>query len=497
MTTENQSIKIRRSSKLTGALFLSIAQAVLLGLGYITHILIGKLGGPPLYGVFGVVLNFMNIINMLLTLGIPVAMSKELAEDEENSGGIFKTAIKAQFIFALLLSLLTLIFSKQIALAFGDTKLATAIEFTALVYPCTALYSIFSNYFNGLHAFAIQASLIVAYSIFKLIGSVSLLERFGVTGALSGFAIGAAIVTIPGIFLSRKTIKGRTKRPVKLNKLLTFAGAFVGTSIALQILMSIDLFMVKRFLHDDTLAGYYNAASTLSRIPYFILQALGFVFLPSVARLMKQDVQKGREFIKDISRYLFLLLLPVTALAAATSKGLIHLFYSREYEPGSQPLTLLMVALGLLATFYLFASISAGAGKPKVPLYISWVLLPLSLTFGYFLIPEYKLEGAAITTIIVSAIGATTIGIYMFKRFSLSFPLKTLFNGILATAIAVTPTYFLKLPNILLPLEYLALIVLYLLVLFFLGELKKDDLSHLKTLTSKKTADQEGELIIS
>lgn len=491
-------MKLHRSSKLTGALFLSIAQAVLLGLGYITHILIGKLGGPSLYGVFGVVLNFMNIINMLLTLGIPVAMSKELAEDEENSGGIFKTAITAQFILSLILSFLTLIFSKQIAYAFGDEKLASVIEFTALVYPCTAIYAIFSNYFNGLHAFAIQASLIVTYSVFKLVGSVSLLGRFGVAGALAGFGIGAAIVAIPGFFLSRKTVKGRDKRPLKLNKLLTFAGAFVGTSIALQILMSLDLFMVKRFLHDDTLAGYYNAASTLARIPYFILQALGFVFLPVVARLMKNNIQEGREFIKNVSRYLFLLLLPITALAAATSKGLIHLFYSPQYEPGSQPLTLLMVALGLLSAFYLFASISAGAGKPKVPMLISWTLLPLSLLLGYFLIPKYQLEGAAITTILISAIGAITLGAYMFKRFSLSFPFRTLLNGILATAVMVIPTYFLQLPSsLLLPLEYLVLFGLYALMLFALGELKKNDLSLLKSMLPKKTSDIGEENIIN
>jgi len=255
--------------------------------------------------------------------------------------------------------------------------------------------------------------------------------------------------------------------------------------------MSTDLFLVKRILHDNTLAGYYNAASTLSKIPYFILQALGFIFLPSIARLMKENADTARQFIRDIFRYLFLLLLPVTALAAATSKSLVHLFFSAEYEPAARPLTLLMIALGMLSAFYLLAMIAAGASKARVPLIISWIMLPISVILGFLLIPRYQLEGAAITTIISSTIGTVAIGGYMIKRFKLSFPVNTLFNGIIATCLMVLPTYFINIRPLLTPILYAVLFSLYFLILVILKEIKKDDLAHLKSLMPKAKDKQE------
>lgn len=493
----NKTIKVHRTSRLSGAIILAGAQAVLLGLGYITHILVGKLGGPSLYGVYGVTLSFLTILNMLMTLGIPIAVSKEVAQNEGNSGAILKTALLGQFGLALILSLATIIFSKPLALLLGDPTLAPIIAFTAIVYPLTALYSVLSNFLNGLHAFALQATIILLYSFAKLAGSVGLLVPFRVYGALSGFAVGGAIASLVGLPFVIKTTKKHFQKPFPLKNLLTFAGAVVGTSIALQVLMSTDLFLVKGILKNDTLAGYYNAASTLARIPYFILQSLGFVFLPSIARLMHEDENAAREFIKEIFRYLYLLILPITAIAAATSKTLVHMFYSKAYEPASQPLTLLMVALGLLSAFYLLSTIAAGANKARVPLLISWLMFPIDVLLGFILIPKFGLEGAAITTISISAIGTIIMGGYMIKRFHLSFPLITLIRGLVATIAVIVPTYFIRVEPLIMLGVYVLLVVLYIFILIALGEIKKDDLQHIKALLPKnKNKESLGDMSI-
>jgi len=489
----SNSIKIHRTSRLSGAILLASAQTILLGLGYITHILIGKLGGPALYGIYGVVLSFMTILNMLMTLGIPIAVSREVAQNEENSGGILASALIGQTALALILSFCTVAFAGNIATFLGDQTLAPIIMFTAIIYPLTAIYSVLANYLNGLHAFALQAGIIILYSVAKLAGSVGLLFPFRIYGAFAGFAVGGAMASAIGIPVIYKSIKRHYVRKFPVKKLLTFAGAVVGTSLALQILMSTDLFLVKKILHDNTLAGYYNAASTLSRIPYFILQALGFIFLPSIARLMRENEEAARQFIRDIFRYLFLLLLPITALAAATSKGLVYLFFSAEYEPAARPLTLLMIALGMLSAFYLLAMIAAGSNKARVPLIISWAMLPVSVILGIFLIPRFRLEGAAITTIISSTLGTLAMGSYMIKRFKLSFPISTLVKGVFATFLMIIPTYFINISPLFTPILYAVLFLLYFLVLIILKEIKKDDWAHLKSLLPK-TKDKQGKI---
>ncbi len=482
-------LRVTPTKRLTGAAFLSASQAILLALGYVTHVVVGKIGGPPLYGVYGVVLSILTIVNMLLTLGIPVAASKETAEDPENSGGVFLSALRLQCAFSRLLSGLVLVAAGPLAAALGDAKLTPLIRFTAVIYPATALYALFSNYFNGLHGFGAQAQLTVIYAVAKLAGSVGFLLAFRtVWGALSGFVIGGAAAALVGAVQAAPTIRAHVRATVPPRRLFLFAGAFVGTSIALQLLMSLDLFLVKRLLHDDALAGYYNAATTVARIPYFILQGLGFVFLPSVARLFKEDADAARRFIREVFRYLFLLLLPITALSATTSKVLIHAFFSRAYTPGAQPLTFLAIALGLLSAFYLLATIAAGAGKPRVPLVISWGLIPLTGAIGVALIPRFHLVGAAWTTVTSALIGAILIGGYMHLRFRLTFPVSTLVRGGLATVVAVLPTYaFPSPPTLALPFWYALLLLVYVLSLVALGELRAGDWQRVRELLPKRS----------
>lgn len=474
---------LRPTRRLSGAAYLAMSQAVLIALGYVTHVLVGKIGGPPLYGVYGVVLSLMSIINMLLTLGIPVAASKETAEDEANSGGVFLSALRLQLVFSAVLSLATALLAGTFAQLLGDARLTPLIRFSALIFPATAVYALFSNYFNGLHAFAAQARLTVLYAIVKLVGSVGLLFTFrSVTAALSGFIFGGLAATAIGFLQSWTTIRGRIRARIPPRRLFVFAGSFVGTSIALQILMSLDLFLVKRFLLDDTLVGYYNAATTIARIPYFILQGLGFVFLPSVARLFKEDVARAREFIREIFRYLFLFLAPITALAATTSKALVRLFFSADYIPAARSLTLLSIALGFLAAFYLLSTIAAGAGRPKVPLRIAWLLIPLAGMLGALLIPRGGLEGAALATLVAAGTGAAVLSLYMYRQFRITFPARTCLRGVAAVVVAVIPTYFVTPPTAFLPFWYALLFAAYALTLFALGEVRREDWARVKSL---------------
>lgn len=481
-------LNVQKTQRLHGAVLLAASQAILIALGYVTHLLVGKIGGPPLYGVYGVVLSLMTIINMLLTLGIPVAASKETAEDEANSGGVFLSAARLQLLFALCLSAGSFVAAGPLASLLHDQKLVPLIRFTAFIYPATAVYSLLSNYFNGLHAFAAQARLTLLYAAAKLAGSVGLLLVFrSVPAALSGFIAGGLTATALGLPQAFPTIRGRVRATVPARHLFVFAGSFVGMSLALQILMSLDLFLVKRLLHDDTLVGYYNAAATVSRIPYFILQGLGFVFLPSVARLFKENPDRARAFIRDVFRYLFLLLLPITALAATTSKALLELFFSAAYAPAARPLTLLSVALGLLSAFYLLSTIAAGAGRARTPLVISWLLIPLAGVLGVVFIPEGQLPGAALATTMTAAFGAVLLACYMYVRFRLTFPLSTFIRGVVATTIAVLPTYFVHSPSTLvLPGWYVLLFGVYVLVLIALGEVRREDWEYTKALLPKQ-----------
>lgn len=478
-----------RTARLSGAAYLAVSQTIVVALGYVTHVLVGKIGGPPLYGVYGVVLSIMTIINLPLTFGIPIATSKEVAEDPENSGGVFRTAARLQLLFALALAGVTIAVAPLVAFLLGDATLVPLIRFAALIAPAQATYALLANYFNGLHAFATQARLVTLYAVFKLAGSIGFLVWFrSVIGALSGFIVGGILATAVGLPRALPTIRDRSVRPVPARRLFVFAGSFLGMSVALQLLMSIDLFLVKRLLASDTLAGYYTAATTIARIPYFILQGLGAVFLPSVAQLLTHNLQDAREFMRKVFRYVYLALLPIAVFSATTSKALLSLFFTAAYHPAAPALTILSLGFGFLSAFYLLATIAAGAGRPRSALLVASGTIPLSVLLGTFLIPRQGITGAALTTLTSAIVAASVMALILGRSVELSFPLLTAVRGAFATAIAVIPTYVVTPPTSFLPLWYILLLAAYLAALIALGELGREDRRYARQLLPGRRA---------
>lgn len=475
-----------KQTKLTGAIALMVAQAIVLLFGYATHVLIGRLLGPAEYGIYGVILSIQTIFGMILTLGVPSAVSKFTAQDPEHAKSILTHALKLQLIISIGLSAVLALASPLIAYALHDSKLSLYILFVSVIIFFQAFYPIYVQFLSGMHRFTAQALLTSVYAIAKLVGALALLYYFSLYGALAGFAIGGIIAAGMGWYWTRNIPK-KSGHVLHLKSFLSFAGTYAIILVGLQILMSQDLFMVKAILKNDVLAGYYNAAVTLSRISYMLLQSLSFVLLPSVAALTRPgaDHDKAAQFIKDALRYLILLIVPSVALASATSKGLVILFFSTKYIESAPILTVLMLGLGCLSFYLLLANIAAGAGKAKVALYITGVMIVISAILGAFLIPRFQLIGAAWQTTITGALGLIALGIYTFRAFHIPFPIKSTLNVCIATVCAVAPTYVWKVAGVALLGQYLILAVLFIAVLFVLGEISKQDIAYASSVIKK------------
>ena len=471
-------------SRLSGALSLMMAQATVLLFGYATHLWIGNALGAAAYGIYGVVLSIQTIFGMILTLGVPVAISRFTARNQEHAQNILKRGLKIQLIAALSISAFILLTSPLLSRLLGDTTLTPLISFVALVIFTQAFYPMYVQFFSGLHRFNRQAVLTVIYATVKLIGALSLIYFIGVYGAFAGFAIGGLAAAAVGWYWSKG--QGGTK-PLRLpiKSFLAFASLYVLTLAGLQLLISLDLFMVKALLADNTQAGYYNAAVTLSRIPYMLLMALGFVLLPSVSQLTKPGAahHQAAVFIRDTIRYLIMLIVPSVTLAAATSKPLLRLFFfSDQYIEAAPALTILMIGLGSLSFYLLLTNIVSGAGRPKLALYTTFGMLLISGLLGTILIPRLGLIGAAWQTTIAALIGLTILSVYTFRTFKIPLPFKSTINILIATAIAVAPTYLLEPTRLTLFPIYLLALVLFITVLLLLKEISAADRQRLASL---------------
>lgn len=467
---------MKKQSRLTGALALVVAQALVLLLGYITHPWVARVLGPESYGVYGVVLAVQSIAGIFLTLGVPISISRFVARHEDAAKNILKQAMRLQAVVALLVAVATLLAAPLVAHLLRDDALANLIRFSALVIFLQAFYMVFTQFFSGMHQFNKQALLTSFYAVIKLIGAISLIYFIGVYGAFSGFALGGLAAAVLGWWWSRH-VGGMALSHLTARDLLSFAGTYVLILMGLQVVMSLDLFMVKAFLESDEQAGFYNASSTLARIPYMLLQGIAFVLLPSVSALTKpgESHDKAAVFIRDTLRYLIALIVPAVALAAATSQSLITLFFSRQYLPAAPSLTILIIGLGALAFFLLIANIVAGAGRAKVGLAVTVGMLVISAIAGRILIPEFGLMGAAWQTTITGLAGLAVLAAFTFRAFRIPVPIKSTLNILIASAAAVGITYLWEATPLTLIPQYLLAGAVYLAGLWLLREIKPAD----------------------
>lgn len=477
-----------KQSKLTGAIALTGAQAIVAILGFIVHPLIGRLLGKAEYGIFGIVLSVQTIFGIILTLGVPSAVSKFVAQNNKHAQSILKQALKIQVIVGMCISLIVIVLSPIISHALHDPSLTKYFMFIAGIIFLQGIYPIFVQFLSGMHLFNKQALLTSVYAVAKLLGAISLIYAFRLYGALSGFAVGGMLAASLGWYWTRK-VGGIKPYTIQLKSFFSFAGMYAIILLGLQILMSQDLFMVKAILKSDALAGDYNSAVNLSRISYMLLQGMAFVLLPSVAALTRPGASrdKAAEFIRDALRYLTALIVPCVVLAASTSKELIILFYGIRYEQAASALTILMIGLGALSFYLLLANIVAGAGKAYIALYITIAMICVSATLGVFLIPRYGLIGAALQTTITALLGLAALSIYTFKTFQIPYPIISTINISIATALAVLPTYTWKASSFMLPVQYIILGALYIGILWVIGEVTTKDKQLVSSLWSHRS----------
>lgn len=476
-------IAAKQQSRITGAVFVVGAQAVVLVLGYVTHLIIGRLLGPGPYGVYGVVLSIQTIFGLFLTLGVPVAVSKYVAQDDTSAQSILRHGLKLQILIGIGLGLLVLVLSPVLARILGDASLAPYIAFSATVIFAQALYPVYTQFFGGMHFFSRQGLLTALYAIVKLCGAVSLIYVFHVYGAFAGFLIGGLAAAALGWYWTRN-VGGSNKSTLSTKAFLSFAGIYALVLVGLQILISLDLFMVKALLHNNVATGYYNAAVTLSRISYMMLQSLGFIVLPSVAKLTSPGAShdEAAKFISDTIRYLIALIVPSIALAAATSKPLILLFYSSAYISAAPVLTILMVGLGAIAFYLLLTNIVAAAGKAGICVWITAGMIILSAALGALLISRFGLMGAAWQTTITGIVGLGVMAIYTFSSFRIPIPFKSTINILIASAVAIVPTYLWQATPLTLFPQYAVVGLVYILALFLLREVRSEDIARLRSV---------------
>lgn len=460
-----------------GAVFLTISSIIFIISGYIINIWLGRYLGPAEYGIYGIIISLVSIINITQTAGIPLAVSKYVASNLEKAEVVYKTGFILQVVSTGIISLLFFMLSTPIALMLKDRSLIPYIQLAAFIFPLYGIFALITGYYNGLHNFKKQAVLHIVYSIVKIITIIPFTIFFHLPGVIVGFILSPFLTLLTGFHLPRSITSFSYK------KLIAFSLPLIGIAIFSNLLQSIDLFFVKILLTSENAPGYYTASQNISKIPFYALSSLSIVLLPTISRTVSQNLEEEtKNYINNCIRIVLILCAPIVLFMSATSTYLLHFIYSSEYIPAAESLSILLIGIAFLTMFTVQSNILNGAGNPKAPLLIAIISVIVTALLCLLLIPSENLNGAALATTIGSFVAMILTTILVYKKF------KTLpsLQSILKILFASLPLYFLlrtiTFPLFLLPFLYLFIFSIYIVLLILMKELTKTDVAMLISL---------------
>jgi O-antigen/teichoic acid export membrane protein len=307
---------------------------------------------------------------------------------------------------------------------------------------------------------------------------------------LAPLSLSLLAILIDKFWIAKKYPAG-SKEIFPAKKLLNYAWQVVIFFLAYELLISIDLYLVKGILKSDHLTGIYNSALTIGRIPYYLFSALTVMILPIISKsTAEENLAKTSQIISWSLRTMLILLAPLVILMSYFSEPLIKLFYSAAYLEAAAPMSILVYGVGFLTIFYVLSFIMNGAGKTKIPMVISLFGVVLNTVLNYILIKKYALVGSAWAISITSFITMLVILFYLYREFKVTINLKSFLKILLASIVLYFACQFFSQGAIIFILWSLILFLLYLLILYLLGEITKKDWDYLLSLIKRKKSEE-------
>jgi len=480
-------------------LWLTLAEIIYSLSGYVVHALTGRLLGPAEYGRYGLVITLTTMLIVLVGNGIPTAMSKYLSSVSEKSPeqiyGIRRSAFFLQLTFIGSLTILFYLAAPLFAWILGDPSLTPLLQLSSLVIPTFAAASFNLYFFVGLHFFRVQAGLKILRSLSRVafIGGLALTS--GTWGAVTGNILAPLMVFLVGLaiepWLMRRYFPQAVERKHSSPRfpwrdILAHAWPLTLFLLFYELILTVDLFLVKILLADDHLTGLYNAAVTVGRIPYYLFYALALALLPTIAKSEAEQNQGETKILLTKSfRLMLFFLVPLVTLLALYARETLNLFYGSAYLEATLPMAILSIGVGCLTVFYVFTFALNGAGLLRFPLVLAMAGLALGLALNLTLIPLYGLVGGALAVTITSSLLMIGILIKVTTHFNLDFPWRSVSLSLLGAALIFTVSLVLPAGSLFI-LSSALLGSLYLGFLYLTKVITEKDIVPILRIFSKK-----------
>lgn len=454
----------KKSTFFGGAAILAAGIAIVKLIGALYKIPLGNILGDEGYGHFNNAYVIYNLLLMVSTAGLPVALSKSISEAStlgrrNQVHRIFNVALAAFFVLGTISFLVMFALAQPLADRQGDGAAVQAVRAIAPACFFVCVLSAFRGYAQGHSNMVPTAVSQIIEALGKLVIGLALawlLVKAGASssdaaaGAIFGVTCGAGICLIYLIVEHVMRRRGEPGHPTDvpetpgaiLKRLLVIAVPITLCSSVTPITSWLDTAQVQNILRDvmdaqpaqwyelqklidptvvdPVVAAYgaYQKAITIYNLPSSFMVALTASVIPAISACRtRRDYQGAGRIAESSMRVGMLLALPAGIGLSVLASPIMHFVYrgDTDYTIADPSMMILGVASIFVCVMLVCSSVLQASGFVNLPIFIMIAGCAAKLIVNNFMVRQVGAVGAAVGTLVCYVIVAV-LELLLIKR---------------------------------------------------------------------------------
>lgn len=377
--------------------------------------------GPDQIGLLNFAESISRYFILVAALGIPIYGVREIAKQQQNKINRSKVFIEIAAINLITTIFLTVIF---VAIILWVPMLHKELPLFgwAIAYFILQMFY-FEWFFTGMNQFKFIAlrSFFIRFLfivfVFVLIQSKSDYLKYMQMQVTLSLLI--AIINIKYLY-SLLDLKSISISNLNLKQHLKPLFLLFLTIFSISIYFSLDTILLG-FLANNESVGYYSSALKLTKLIIAVLGSISVAMFPQMINLYHNGGEEQfARMVKQCYTLILSLSIPLVILMMGTANDIITLLLGEHFSRAILPLqiTAPLITIVSLSGIFGFQVLSA-LSKDKAILLSAIIGMIASIILSFFLVPNYKENGEAITMLVTELSVSLSFIYFSNKYFSL------------------------------------------------------------------------------
>jgi len=420
---------------------------------YLYKIIIARGFGPEVYGLFTLGFTITSFFVTLSLLGLSEGLLRYAAlYKSKKQFNKIKTVYKFVIPFSLSASILfgiIMFFSSNIIAnnIFHNEQLVIYLKVMSISVPLLVLAQIYLSLVRAFeHIKEYSFIMNILQSGIRLL-IIALLVFFGVKGnvVLISFTLGTLIFAYASFIAGKRIAKNyfinikeyQNKKEI-LSPLWAYSWPILFLSIISMIFFWIDSLSIGYFRSVGDV-GIYSAAVSIIALLGIAPDIFMQLFFPLIMReYARKRISVIRELSKQITKWVFLLNIPLLSIMFFFPGVIINILFGAEYLGAENALRILVFAGFVSSVFIaLESNLLSMKGKSKLILINLVFTSILNLILNILWIPKYGIDGAAYATLVSTLVLNGILFIQVWKSVSILPIRRKMLNIVISAGLAI------------------------------------------------------------